>query len=68
MRDDTHFGLTVNMLCNNEVCCGEEDNKGIELCVTRGQLTTQETEVKIQNESEDIRALRTRDLRKKVDE
>ena len=65
--DDTHFDFIVNMLPNNEVSSEEEDT-GTNLCEIRGHLPTQETELKLQTEAVDIRALSARDLRKKVDE
>jgi hypothetical protein len=55
------------MLCNNEVGSGEED-KEKKICEIRGHLPAQETELKLQTEAVDIRALSARDLHEKVDE
>jgi len=66
-RGDTQFDFIVNMLCNNEVGSGQQDT-GMNLCEVRGHLPTQDTELKLQTEAIDIRALSASDLRKKVDE
>jgi hypothetical protein len=67
MRDDTHFDFIVNVLCDNEVGSGEED-KETKILEIRGHLLAQETELKLQTEAVDIRALSTHNLHKKVDE
>jgi hypothetical protein len=66
-KNGTHFDLIVNTLRNNEVCCGAED-KETKLHEVRCHLMTQQTEVKFQTKSVDIRALSIHDLRNKVDE
>jgi len=65
--DDTQFVFIVNMLCNNEVGSVEQ-NTETKICEMRSHLQTQEAELKLQTEAVDIRALRARDLRKKVNE
>jgi hypothetical protein len=67
MRGDAQFDFIVNMLRNNEVRSGQQDAQ-MNLCQIRGHLPTQETELKLQTEAVDIRALSASDLRKKVDE
>ena len=57
----------VNMLCSKALGCGEE-GKEKKVCEIRGHLPAQQTAVKLQTETVDIRALSARDLRKKVDE
>ena len=66
-RGDTQFDFIVNMLCNNEVGSGEQDTEG-NSCEIRGHLPMHETELKLQTEAVDTRALSASDLRKKMDE
>jgi len=67
-RGDTKFDCIVNMmLCNNEVGSGVQDTE-MNLCEIRANLPTQETELPLQTEAIDIRALSASDLRKKADE
>lgn len=62
--DNTHFDFTVNMLRNTEVCSGEE-YKETNLYEFRSHLQALETQLKLQPEFVNIRALSSRHLSKK---